>query len=214
MMTAGLLAGAGCAGREPAGIAVTTPADALLDCRGVAKEIGGNNHEMLSRARESLRVSAENASTVVKTFPFGLLMLMALDVKDAAGSELKVHGERSRLLEQLGRNLKCDAPHAYTVEEAMEIEAGERKRLPSAGFRVVEVGSGGDDPETPTTVDGQPRARDAGRITSREGSESGGASADNGPRKTTSLRGLMELFLRGDIDQREYNKRRLALPER
>jgi hypothetical protein len=200
-----------CAGRPPAAVTVSTPADYQLDCAGIAKAIGGNNWEMLNKARESLHTSAKNADAVVKTFPFGLLMLMALDVNDAAGTELEMFGERSKLLSDRAAKLGCDSPHAYSVEEAIAEEADERARLPTAGYKVVEVGSGGDDPDgfsvrsNPT----KPGVRTEG--VRKTNSTQVQATPVIPSRDATTMQELMRAFLRGEIDQQEYAMRRRDL---
>ena len=204
----------GCAGRSPVAVTVSSPADYELDCAGIAKAIGGNNWEMLNKARESLHTSSKNTDAVVKTFPFGLLMLMAMDVKDAAGTELQMLDERSKLLSTRAATLDCDSPHAYSIEEAIAEEADERKRLPSAGHKVVEVGSGGDAPDGLSVQSSPTKPSGTAENVQKANSAQVQPTSVKPSRDATSVRELMRAFLSGEINQQEYETRRRSLLER
>jgi hypothetical protein len=215
----------GCAGRQPIITSSKDPKDLTLTCAQIASEIGGTNWEMRNKARESLHTSAKNMDAVVKTFPFGLMMLLALDTTDAAGTELEAFGARSRTLEALGQSKNCDSPHALTVAEAIEEEAGERKRLPGAGHNIVEVGTGRDGPDGPDsfgetnttrTATVQPFRSPSSDVAKPRRDQPSAASSPPSPGATTSkrrldLRDLMKMFLSGEITREQYQARRDAI---
>ena len=109
---------AGCAGRDPVPISAYKPSDANLSCADLANEIQSNNANMLVRARESADTTDRNVLIGAAGVLLFAPILLAIDAKDAAGTENRSYEERNRYLAGQARQVGCQVPTPMTVAMA------------------------------------------------------------------------------------------------
>ncbi|WP_193172470.1 hypothetical protein [Nisaea nitritireducens] len=186
-----------CAGREAVTVAEFTRQDQQLTCPELDREIGRNNDAMRSRVVEGHDRQGRN----IMVGAVGILLfwpaLAALDLKDAPGKELAALETRNKALVRYADQRAC---RVQTALDIPAVKAEYEAKFDSEGNPVESTAvnnswtSPADTPAAPlgTTATSQPRP------------------AAN-PVARGELKGLMDSFLRGDIDQTEYEQRRIAL---
>ena len=175
---------AGCAGREPVPISVYKPSDAKLSCAELANEIQSNNANMLVRARESSDTTDRNVLIGAAGVLLFVPILLAIDAKDAAGTENRSYDERNRYLAGQARQAGCQVPTPLTVAMA-EKQVEQAKKENTA-----------DGAPTQTATSAQPSGTSPAYAQSPGGSD---------------LKNLMGRFLRGEITREQYEQERMQL---
>jgi len=189
-----------CAGREAVTVAEFSRQDDQLTCSELDREIGRNNDAMRSRVVEGHDRQGRN----IMVGAVGILLfwpaLAALDLKDAPGKELEALDVRNRALVRYADQRAC---RVQTALDVPAVEAEYKAKFDKEGNPVKStvVNNGRTIPAAAPAPAAVPRTTTAG---SRPQS-----GVD--PFARGKLKGLMDSFLRGDIDQTEYEQRRVAL---
>lgn len=183
---------AGCAGRDPIPVSAYKPNDGRLNCDQIAHEITSNNHNMLTRARESADTNDRNVMMGAAGVLLFAPILLAIDAKDAAATENRAFEERNRVLLQKAREDGCDVPTAYTVAKAEE-EIGRSKKSTGSGPAAGK------------------EAADSRVAEVREESHSPAQQRAAPPLEAGDIQDLMGQFLRGEISREEYERARLTV---
>ncbi|MEO9899976.1 hypothetical protein [Nisaea sp.] len=184
-----------CAGREAVTVAEFTRQDDQLTCSELDREIGRNNDAMRSRVVEGHDRQGRNFMVGAVGILLFWPALAALDLKDAPGKELAALEIRNKALVRYADQRAC---RVQTALDIPAVEAEYKAKFDSEGNPVESklVDNGRVAPVTHTV---------APLVSSTAASQSVDPVARDG------LKGLMDLFLRGDIDQMEYEQRRVAL---
>lgn len=182
-----------CAGREAVTVAEFTRQDDLFTCPEIDREIGRNNDAMRSRAVEAHDRQGRN----IMVGAVGILLfwpaLVALDLKDAAGEELSALENRNRALVRYADQRGCSVQTALDVPA---VNAEYEAKFDQDG-NPVEASGNGDGSLSPAKF---PVASKAPQPV-----------PTSDPAARVGLKGLMDAFLNGEIDQAEYERRRIAL---
>jgi tryptophan 2,3-dioxygenase len=183
-----------CAGREAVTVAEFTRQDDQLTCSELDREIGRNNDAMRSRVVEGHDRQGRN----IMIGAVGILLfwpaLAALDLKDAPGKELEALDARNKALVRYADQRAC------RVQTALDIPAVK------AEYEAKFDKEGNPVESTVVQNDWTPPAAAPRATTAVSQPQTAANSVGRG-----ELKDLMDLFLRGDIDQTEYEQRRIAL---
>lgn len=187
-----------CAGREAVTVAEFTRQDDQLTCSELDREIGRNNDAMRSRVVEGHDRQGRN----IMIGAVGILLfwpaLAALDLKDAPGKELEALDVRNKALVRYADQRAC---RVQTALDVPAVKAEYEAKFDKEGNPVESANVNNDRTLPAATPAAAPRTTTA---------VSQPQTAAN-PVGRGELKGLMDLFLRGDIDQTEYEQRRIAL---
>tara|TARA_R110002012_G_scaffold28059_1_gene88900 strand:+ start:505 stop:1122 length:618 start_codon:yes stop_codon:yes gene_type:complete len=193
-----ILSIAACAGREAVPVATSNAQDETMSCLEIDREIGRNNASMRALAGENHGRTGRN----VLAGAVGLVLfwpaLFALDLRDGAGKEMVALDSRNDMLEMLARQNTCTVQAALRSETA-KTEYAENLDEDGNPIKPLDPVQAAQSPGTPVAMTPGTHPVPA--------SAKPAADAQGGD----GLKWLMDSFLAGDIDQTEYEQRRVAL---
>lgn len=96
-----------CAGRTPAPVSLSQPADAASSCDGLAAEIAANNARAISLAQQQSNTNAKNVGAAVVGVLIFPPLLLAMDLSGADGVELQALRARNEHIASLMRQRNC-----------------------------------------------------------------------------------------------------------
>ena len=169
-----------------------------MTCSELDREIGRNNDAMRSRVVEGHDRQGRN----IMIGAVGILLfwpaLAALDLKDAPGKELEALDARNKALVRYADQRAC---RVQTALDVPAVKAEYEAKFDKEGNPVESASVNND-----RTLPAKPAAA-APRTTTAASQPQRAVD----PVARGELQGLMDLFLQGEIDQTEYEQRRIAL---
>lgn len=190
---------AACAGREPIPVSTSNALDRQMSCLELDREVGRNNASMRVLVGEDNDRTGRN----IMVGAVGLLLfwpaLAALDFKDAPGKEMAALDSRNDMLGELARQKNCTIQMALSSEAAKEAY---ESNFDEDGNPIEKTGTTREEPSpaiVPVAVTTQPQSTPVQKPPAATAQGNAGLSF------------LMDAFLRGEIDQAEYERRRIAL---
>ena len=150
--------------------------------------------------------------------------LFAMNLKDAANTELRAYEVRNNTLGSLANQSDCETEHAYSMSEAILI-AENQPNANNAKFAGSDANSAGGNVDVPSEAKGDDNrpataaaSKQATPVTSSASRRLAAPLAQTASASTQSaanprnLQELMTLFVRGEISQSEYERLRKILP--
>ena len=101
------LALAGCAGRTPAPVSLSQPADTTTTCESFAAEIATNNARALALVQQQSNTNVKNVGAAVVGVLIFPPLLLAMDLSGADGVELQALRARNEHIAALMRQRNC-----------------------------------------------------------------------------------------------------------
>ncbi|MEQ8814040.1 MAG: hypothetical protein RLO51_02275 [Thalassobaculum sp.] len=187
---------AGCAGRDAVPVSAYLPNDKEMSCREVDTEIQRNNDLLRAKVREVADTEQRNIVVGAAALILFLPAALAMDLKDAAGTEANSLEQRNAVLAQLAAKGRCRTARPLTVADA------DAERV-AAEVAVREAGTPVDAPGVRTPTD--QRLHQTSGVASPTVVQASAGSTGVGRDR---LQDLMDRFLRGEISKAEYERLR------